>query len=105
MACGCNSKKLVAKTPDNLLKSSGNFSQDIEIVSVDGAQMVNVEYVGPIEEPFTINSRVQPGVRYRFANNQYHRVKTVLLPDAEFLTNMLDARGFPLYKIVASGAL
>lgn len=104
MACGCSKRTLVAKPPSSTLQSSGSFANAVQPMTVDGSQMVNVEYVGPVTEPFTINSRVQPGIRYRFANNDYHRVKTVLIQDAEYLINLLDGNAVPLYRVVPTGA-
>lgn len=104
--CGCNSsKKPLASQPSSLLSSSGNFTKDsIASVVEEGNKeaMVLIEYVGPISEPFTINSRVSRDIRYRFANNDQHRQKAVFLQDAQFLIGLTDREGESTYKILST---
>lgn len=106
--CGCNSKKKPASnTPSDMLTSSGNFTEEsLQAVASSGdkSQMVLVEYVGPLEQPFTINSRMNRNIRYRFANDEYHRSHAVLLGDAEFLIGLRDGEAKPTYRIVGTGA-
>jgi len=99
--CGCNQPRKPIGTPRSALSSSGSFSNvPISDIPDNKNEMVTVEYVGPIAEPFTITSRISRDVRYRFANNQYHSQHTVFLGDAEFLTGLTDKDGKPMYRIV-----
>lgn len=104
--CGCGgSKKPIAPNPSSMLSSSGNFSgQSISEVVEPGnkAQMVVVEYVGPIVEPFRVGSQMSKTISYRFANADQHRTKNVFLGDAEFLISQTGRDGQPMYKIISS---
>lgn len=106
--CGCGTKTKVNTIPANSMSSSGNFTSFMESVKQEqgdvSAQMVTVEYVGEIREPFTIRSRVMPGKVYRFGNNDYNRMNVVFLEDAEFLTSMVDGMNMPKYRILGAGA-
>lgn len=107
MSCGCSSKKVVTTRPASTLTSSGNFSAQSIAASVpaDGqAEMVAIEYVGPLAETFTVRSRVSPGLSYRFGNNEHHRKRSVLSQDAEFLLSMQGPTGNPFYVVSGSGA-
>lgn len=105
MGCGCGPKKQAKNMASSTMSSSGNFSQEM----LNGSQsaesqgsMVEVEYVGPIPETFSVRSYADPGLRYRFGNNQYHRTRPVLLDDVKHLTSMTDGMGEPLYRVVPS---
>lgn len=106
LMCGCNSpKKPLSYSPTSTMSSSGNFSnQSLSQIldSGDNQQMVMVEYIGPIVEPFTITSKISREIRYRFANNEQHRVKAVLLGDAEYLIGVNGRDGNPNYRIVSN---
>lgn len=106
LMCGCGgSKKPMTPNPSSMLSSSGNFSgQSISEVVEPGnkAQMVVVEYVGPIVEPFRIGSQMSKNISYRFANTDQHRTKNVFLGDAEFLISQTGRDGLPMYKIMSS---
>jgi glycosyltransferase involved in cell wall biosynthesis len=105
MGCGCGAKKVVTTKAQSTLTSSGNFQPESIIYSADtpGVQMVKVEYIGSLREPFSIRSRVDPSVTYRFGNNDYHRVKPVFLQDAEFLMGLLNEFGQSNYRVVTTG--
>lgn len=104
MGCGCGSKKKVSTMPTSTLSSSGNFDLRTAQGEVDlSTQMVNVEYVGPIKETFSIRSRVDPGISYRFGNNDHHRIRAVFVADAEYLAGSVDGAGKPFYRILSSG--
>lgn len=104
LMCGCNSpKKPPTPVPSSILSSSWNFtSESIQKLANDNdkSAMVMVEYVGPIAETFTINSRMATGVRYRFGNNNTHRSRPVFLGDAEFLMGLIDGKGNSMYRVV-----
>lgn len=103
MSCGCSTPKSVNTIPNSTLAGSGNFDpQKSGIEAPVGAQMVRVEYVGPIEETFSIRSRVDRSIMYRFNNND-HKERSVFLQDAEFLASLTDALGQPLYRQIISG--
>jgi hypothetical protein len=61
--------------------------------------MVLLEYMGPIAETFSLRSRVDPGVNYRFGNNNVHKEKTVFLQDAYEFIGLLDGESKPMYRI------
>lgn len=107
--CGCNQKKNPAsKIPSSTLTSSGNFTQESlakVVQSTDKGQMVVVEYVGKLAETFSIRSRVDRNITYRFGNNETHRARPVLLADAEFLISQRDANNHPNYRIVGLGGV
>lgn len=105
--CGCRQPNTPpSKTPKSLLSSSGNFSQDSVMASVeqsDPTAMVTMEYIGPIEQTFSVRSRVSRDVAdYRFGNNPYHKVRTVLLGDAQYLLSQSDKDGKPLYRMISN---
>lgn len=94
--CGCNSPKTPpGELPASLLTSSGTFERESVIKVTDPTskqQMVMVEYMGPNEASFTVNSRVDPSrVSYRFGNNDNHRVRPVLVGDVDFLLGLNTA--------------
>lgn len=100
MGCGCGGAKKPLGKPISMNSSSGNFSASAPIPEgADPTQMVNVEYLGPIAESFSIRSKVDPGLNYRFGNNSNSKEKTVFLQDAYFLIGLLDGDGKPLYRI------
>lgn len=109
MGCGCATAKKSNNTPTSLLSSSGNFSPDslAQISQAKSGQpnMVELEYVGPIQETFTIRSIVDRNVNYRFGNNEHHRMAVVFLADAERLMGSVNEKGVPNYRIVAAGAV
>lgn len=104
LMCGCSGTRVVTTKSGTTLSSSGNFqAQEEEAAQGEMAtQMVQVEYVGPTEETFTLRSRVVPGLTYRFGNNQYHRVQTVLTGDAEYFSGIHDGQDRPLYVTLAA---
>lgn len=104
--CGCSKpKKPVSSQPASTMSASGNFAFDTPsqpVEGVDKQQMVQVEYTGPVKEPFTFTSRMSRDIRYRFANNEQHRIKAVFFGDAEFLTSQRGRDGKPMYRIVSN---
>ena len=102
--CSCGGpKKPIISQPSSTMTSSGNFSSQALSAIVetgDAQQMVMVEYTGPNEAPFSVTSKMSRDVRYRFANNEQHRVKAVFLGDAEFLLGQSGRDGLPMYRIV-----
>lgn len=101
MGCGCGSKVTIPKTA-KILESSGNFQIQNEIANQGepGSTMVRVEYLGEYTAPFSVRSRISANVTYRFANNDYHRVKPVFLEDAEYLLGLTSGEK-PLYRLVS----
>ena len=103
MACGCSGKKIVTAKPGSMYASTGNFNKTSDtIILPEGAsptQMVNIEYMGSVAEPFSVRSSVDRSINYRFANNPYHKEKTVFLADALRFIQMLDNNSNPLYRI------
>ena len=98
--CGCNQTKRVSNKPVNTYSSSGDFAKSVDLPEgADPASMVTLEYVGSVAETFSIRSRVDRGINYRFGNNQYHKERTVFLADAMILTQMTDRENKPLYRI------
>ena len=104
--CSCQTKKTPpSNTPSSTLTDSGNFSQEslqAAMSSGDKSQMVVVEYIGPVAEPFTINSRIDRNIRYRFSNGENHRSRAVLVGDAEFLLGLRLGEA-PTYRVVGTG--
>lgn len=107
MGCGCGSKRTINKKPGSTLTSSGNFPEASRAISEEEIvdQMVNVEYLGPNEQNFTIRSKVKPSQTYRFGNNPYNRIKTVYLRDALYLTARLLPDGSPEYVMVTGATM
>lgn len=104
LMCGCATKKITTK-PASTMSASGNFDLTENVNSGEiVTQMVQVEYVGPIAETFTIRSRMDRNVSYRFGNNEHHKLQTVYAGDAEYLTGQTNGAGQPLWRMVASGA-
>lgn len=107
LMCGCNQKKKpVSSVPSSTLSSSGNFTQESlakVVQSNDKSQMVTVEYIGRLAETFSIRSRVDRNIIYRFGNNESHRARPVLLADAEFLISQRNEHNQPNYRIVGMG--
>lgn len=102
--CGCGATNPTNNIPSSLLSSSGDF--DITEGKLDDGtptQMVNVEYIGDNVATFSVKSRVQPGVMYRFGNNPGHKEKTVFLGDAEFLLTLRNGDK-PQYRALTRGA-
>lgn len=107
MGCGCGGTKTPTSSPNSTMSSSGNFSAESLLDSsepVNQNQMVEVEYIGDLEETFSIKSRVRPDVLYRFGNNDYHKVKAVFLADAEFLMGLTDRNAQPSFRTITAGA-
>jgi glycosyltransferase involved in cell wall biosynthesis len=102
--CNCGGLKPTKNSPASLLSSSGNFnfSQD-SLEGETSTQMVQVEYIGPRAETFSIRSRVLPGKTYRFGNNPHHKEQTVFLGDAEYLLSLLSGE-HPQWRVLTSGA-
>lgn len=102
MGCGCGGTRKPAVKPTSTMSSSGNFPAEIPSASKGApTQMVEVEYIGELKETFSIRSKVDRNLTYRFGNNDYHRIQTAFLADAEFLIGFTDAEGRPTYRIVA----
>jgi hypothetical protein len=102
MGCGCGSPQKASNLPKSTLAGSGNFDTQASGIQAElGTQMVRVEYVGPIEETFSIRSRLQPHIMYRFNNND-HRENNVFIQDAEFLASLVDGNAVPLYRQVVN---
>lgn len=100
LMCGCGGAKKVSNKPQSLYGSSGNFAKNVTVPEgTEATQMVLVEYLGPIEETFSIRSRVDRSINYRFGNNPYHKDRNVFMYDVEILISMLDGEGKPLYRI------
>lgn len=103
--CGCSTLQPPNQVPATLLQSSGNFTEASikeAIDTNDKTMMVTVEYVGEMEAPFSVKSRVSPGVVYRFGNSDGHRIKSVFVGDAVFLSAMNDSQGNPKYRMVSN---
>ena len=104
MGCGCQPKKNPKNRSGSTLSSSGDFPQSSGIAQEGaGEQMVNLEYVGPMEQTFSIRSRVDPGITYRFGNNPSHRIRTVFLEDAEYLIAQRNGQDLAFYRVVSLG--
>lgn len=104
--CGCSPQKKVVNIPNSTLTSSGNFADQTGVnQGVIPTQMVQVEYLGPIEETFTIRSRISRDVMYRFGQTPDYRDRTVYLQDAEFLVGLMDQFGNPLYRQITTTAM
>lgn len=100
MGCGCSGTKRTNNRPQTTLQSSGAFAANdgVNAGELEAATtMVQVEYVGPERGTFSITSRVDHTIVYRFGSDPGHKVRSVFLGDAEILTGMTDARGKPLY--------
>ena len=106
MGCGCRGTRVVKTKPRSALTSSGNFknAQSVAGGSVDGEQLVQVEYLGDQAGKFSIRSRVIHSKYYRF-NDGSHRVQTVFLRDAEYLVAQTDGQGRSQYRIVTGGTM
>jgi len=104
--CGCNTPRTpTTPLPQSLLSSSGNFSvESIQqaINTNDPTMQVMVEYVGPQVDTFSIRSRAQRDIIYRFGNNDLHRTRTVFVTDAAYLIGLGDKDGNPIYRIVSN---
>jgi len=103
--CGCSqTKKPAAGKPASTLSSSGNFQSDL-FKTEGGAtsQMVMIEYVGTMAGSFSIRSRADRNVIYRFGNSPGHQVKTVFLADAEYQVGQAGADGKSAYRIITTG--
>lgn len=110
--CGCSQpKKPPSVKPKSSLSSSGNFTEETLSANVgsgeDPNQIVTVEYVGPVVEPFTIRSRFNRGpdgqfLSLRFGNNDRNRFRTVFMSDAEFLISLKGRQNEPLYRVVGT---
>lgn len=105
LMCGCKStKKPMAPQPSSLMSSSGNFDMQTNVNPTEAEkreQMVTIEYLGDIKSPFSIKSKMDGNVRYRFADDEFHKVVTVFLGDAQFLLGQLSKSGLPLYRIIS----
>lgn len=98
--CGCGNNKRVTTQPASLGTSSGDPAMNVQVEEGAATKMVQVEYVGPIAEDFSIRSKIDRNIFYRFGNNQWNKERTVFLADAEFLTSQTDGDGAPLYRIL-----
>lgn len=107
MGCGCGQKKAVSSVPNSTMSSSGNFTKDSLSQSIQeqtpGTQIVPIEYIGKLAETFSIRSRVDASVTYRFGNNDYNRTGAVFLADAEFLMGITNEFGQPNYRMIMAG--
>jgi glycosyltransferase involved in cell wall biosynthesis len=103
LMCSCAGTKRTNNQPKSTLSSSGNFAPNENVNDGQLAtEMVKVEYVGPLEQNFTIRSKVQAGLVYRFGNNDSHRQRDVLFGDAEWMTGMRDGSEKPLYIMLTA---
>lgn len=101
LMCGCSGTKKTKSVPASTMSASGNFTpQESVNIGEVASQMVQLEYVGDVEQTFSLRSRVIPGQVYRFGQNPHHRVQTVMLGDAEYFTGMRDGNNHPLYTVV-----
>lgn len=102
LMCGCSKPKTPNFPPSSLLSSSGNFDNTAQVVDPSAPQqMVTMEYTGPNQQTFTINSRVMKGVSYRFGNNDLHRTRSVLIGDVDFLLSQ-NVRGVSVFRVVSN---
>lgn len=98
--CSCSGTRKVTNKPTSMMTSSGEFSRKLNLPEgASATQMVSVEYMGPIAETFSIRSRVDPSVNYRFGNNPLHKERTVFLADAQILAAMDGSDGNSLYRV------
>lgn len=105
MPCGCGGIKPNTSKPFSTLSSSGNFDLAQGVNQGDNQiQMVRVEYIGPLQESFSISSRVDRRIKYRFGNNEHHRERTVFMADAEHLISLMDGEGKPTYRMISGRA-
>lgn len=103
LMCGCANGKKANNQPASTLTSSGNFAPQENVNQGELAtSMVKVEYTGPLQETFTIKSRVDRNITYRFGNNNSHRQRAVFLGDAEWLTGITNAKNQPEYVILTA---
>lgn len=106
--CGCGSTNLPTQDmPESLLSSSGNFERASVMRVTDETskqQMVMIEYIGANIAAFTVNSRVDHRVSYRFGNSEHHRTKPVLFDDANYLLG-LNTAGRPDFQLVTNQAV
>jgi len=82
-----------------------NFMSNVQ--SQDGnapAQMVTVEYMGELVEPFSIRSVVIPGKIYRFGNNEHNKTNIMPRGDADRLVGMIGGNNLPKYRVLGAGA-
>lgn len=106
MPCGCSGTKTVLNKSMSTLSSSGNFDVTAGVNEGENAiQMVQLEYIGPIQETFSIRSIVDRSIMYRFGNNQWHKEKTVFFQDAEKLLQSVDGEGKPQYRMLSGRAM
>jgi hypothetical protein len=96
--CGCSGTQNTNTMPASMMSSSGNFDQQ-NVANQITEQMVQVQYVGPEEGTFSINSIVDRSIVYRF-NNTDRAEKTVFLKDAERLNGIVDGNNNPLWRIL-----
>lgn len=105
--CSCNQPVVPTNDmPGSLLSSSGNFDRESVILVTDPEskqQMAVMEYVGPNESTFTVNSRVSR-VSYRFGNNDSHRRRPVFIGDIDFLLG-LNTKGEHDFQVVSNIAV
>ncbi len=98
LMCGCPGTKKVTTKPQSTLASSGTFAPQENVNAGQLAtEMVQVEYMGDSQGTFTLNSRVDRSVAYRFGNNPGHKIRPVFLGDAEWLTSLRDGSNKPMY--------
>lgn len=106
--CGCLSPVFPTNDmPNSLLSSSGNFDPEsvVKVVDPESKQtMVVMEYVGPNQSTFSVNSRVARGIQYRFGNNDSHRRRPVFIGDIDFLLG-LNTKGERDFQVVSNIAV
>lgn len=107
MGCGCGQKSL-PRLPVSAMTASGNFqtSQGViaQVFNTAEGQMITLSYEGPLQETFSIRSRVAPGVVYRFGNNSHSKVRAVFIEDAEYLLSLTNPDATPQYIATTAGA-
>jgi len=100
LMCSCTGTRKVTNKPNSMMTASGDFAKSLNLPeNANETQMVLVEYMGPIAETFSIRSRIDRGINYRFGNNPLHKERTTFLADAQILTAMEGGDGKPLYRV------
>jgi len=100
--CDCIGKKKSASKPSSTLSSSGNFTGLTDSAPDDEkvTKMVLLQYVGPIQETFSLTSIVDRNIHYRFGNNQNHAIRSVFRGDVDRLLSFSDRLGQPTFRLI-----
>jgi glycosyltransferase involved in cell wall biosynthesis len=107
MGCGCGKKIIASGQPQSRLSASGNFksSEAIATEMADEESLVMVEYSGPNEQNFSVRSRVDPRVRYKFGNNRHNKRRRIFLKDAQHLIGQVGRDNVPMWQIVTGAKM